>query len=168
VKDNVERQIRFAYVKIGDSITTGAAKLDKQYIFLISALCAMATSVIPRFLDEPSDNMTVAAPPSGCGLPLQIKGNGCAVYTLATICGASSRLKRDKGISSKEYQDSILPFRTYFFNGLGEAKGRAVVVCLALIRLYDFGMLFEWTVWGRMRSLFMKYKAWEEQKTTDA
>jgi hypothetical protein len=96
VKDNVEHQVRFAYVKIGDSMTTGAPKIHKQYIFLISALCAMATSVIPRFLDEPSDNLTVAARPSGCDLPLQIGGNGCAAYTLATICGAGSRLKSDK------------------------------------------------------------------------
>jgi hypothetical protein len=58
------------------------------------------------------------------------------------------------------------PFKTDMFDGCGETKGRTMIACLALVRLYQFGRYFEWTQYLMpKRSLFLKYQKWKRQQS---
>jgi hypothetical protein len=154
-----------AYIRLGDSLRNGASALDGQYMFLLYALFRLGSGVEPQFVTEAKSNLTTATPPFGCGLPVQTCGNGCAVYTLATICATSSRLLQ-KAENRLESSYSMWPFTNVMFDGCGESKGRAMVACLALVRLYQFGKYFEWTQYLMpRRSLFVKYQKWERQQS---
>jgi hypothetical protein len=142
--------------------------MNEKYVFLLHALCAAASNVVPSRVA--GQNITIDAFPSGCSLPFQRNGNGCAAYTLATICGAMSRYLC-KGEYRNKDRDviemlSMMPFNAACFDGEGEEKGRAVLAYLAMLRLYQFGEFFEWTeLPQRGRTLMVKYKKWEEHQS---
>jgi hypothetical protein len=71
-------------------------------MFLLYALFRLGSGAKPWFVTEAKINLTTATPTFGCGLPVQIRGNGCAAYTLATIRASSCRLfyKAEKRLES--------------------------------------------------------------------
>jgi hypothetical protein len=85
-------EVRHASLQVGDSLGNLERSrphekdrlhqaLSESDLFSVRLLCAAASSVWPGLADI---NLTRDSPSLGCYLP-RLGGNGCAVYTLATI-----------------------------------------------------------------------------------
>jgi hypothetical protein len=85
------KMVSAAYLGVGYSLRNYSHTLDSRYMLFLCALFRLRSGVDPPSLTEATSNVTTAMPPFGCGLPRQKCGNGCAVYTVATVCATRSR-----------------------------------------------------------------------------
>jgi hypothetical protein len=134
-----QNMVSAAYRGVGYSLRNDSHALDSRYMVLLYALFSLGSDVDPLFLTEATSNLTTVMPPFGCGLPQKKCGNEYAVYTLATICATRSMYLYQAENSLKKSSFSMCPFKNDIFDGCGEAKGRAMIACLALVRMYQFG-----------------------------
>jgi hypothetical protein len=106
------------HMSAGDSLSAKCnsfSSLKDVDLILLHLLCAAVSSVWPCRL---KNNITLDKAPKGCSLPLQTAGNGCAVYTLATICAASSLSNANMEMTNEDNDGvDILPFDISCFDG---------------------------------------------------
>jgi hypothetical protein len=156
-------------VRVGDSIISRGesfGSLKEDHLFMIDALCAACTTFRPERI--PKSNLTLDKSPEGCEIPVQVRENGCAAYTLATICRSNAHPQRPDLSSSSACATShnlITPFYPSLFDGTGKKEARSVMIYLAMIRLYQYGSFVFWSrpCAGEV-SLMVRYVEWERDQ----
>jgi hypothetical protein len=147
-----EIEVRHDSLQVGDSLgnieRSSSHEKDKLHPALSDSdlssvwlLCAAASPVWTGLADI---NLNLDSPHIGCSLPRQLRGNGCAVYTPATICAARSLLSsRNESQKSADAGVDMVPFQTGSFDGTCEGIGRQVLANMMMARLYQFGEFFQ-------------------------
>jgi hypothetical protein len=167
-RQRTPKSLRNVLLRVGDSLVAKDnppfQSLLLEHLCLLDVLCAVCTSFLPTRIE--TVNLTLDKYPAGCNLPIQVRGNGCAAYAVATIAAAKVRIahygKKHGSSDAIPFSEAIKPFHASLFDGEGEVNARYVLIYLAWIRLYQYGRFVVWSQPSAGEgSMMVRYVAWE-------
>jgi hypothetical protein len=92
-RQRTPKSLRNVLLRVGDSLVAKDNPPFKylllEHLCLLDVLCAVCKYFMPTLVE--TVNLTLDKYQAGCDLPVQVRGNGCAAYAVATIAAAHVR-----------------------------------------------------------------------------